>query len=541
MYMYRSYCHSGDFDFIMILAWLLIVTFVCGLLAWLVSLRSHLACRLVCFAGLAVDAALILYIWINQYDNLAAGTNTGRILEYKTVWIAPLAINFHLAMDGLSLLLAALTILLGICSVAASWKEIREHTGAFHFVLMAVLTGVLGVFTAVNLFLFYFFWELMLVPMFFLILIWGHENRVYAAIKFFIFTQAGGLFMLLSIIGLYWFAGRNSGQYTFDYPRLLSSATDWSFFIVLGFFIAFAVKLPVVPAHIWLPDAHTEAPTAGSVMLAGVLLKTGAYGLIRFVLPALTATSSILTNIALLLGLVGIFYGALLAFGQREPKRFVAYTSISHLGFVLIGIFACNQMALQGAVIIMLAHGLSTGALFIIIGQLRQRFDSPDMTEMGGLWPVLPRMGAMMLFFVLASLGLPGLANFIGEFLVLAGTFQAYPRLAGVAAFGFVASSIYSLWIFYQIFHGPVKKTRETTDLGFGEMMNLSVLAAAIIWIGLFPQTVLTTAKTSLENIKFPQSAKLYEGSREVKNIAITIAELEDIKRSETADKNDPK
>jgi NADH-quinone oxidoreductase subunit M len=527
MYWYWSSHHPWDFDFIMILVWLLIVSFTCGLLAWPVASINRTAGRLICIAGLFIDAMLILYIWIGQYGNLTAETHTGWILEYKAAWIAPLGITFHLAMDGLSLLLAALTIFLGISSVAASWNEIDENIGLFHFALMSVITGVLGIFIAVDLFLFYFFWELMLVPMFFLILIWGHENRIYAAIKFFIFTHAGSLFMLLSIIALYWISARRTGQYSFDYPGLLDASTNFGIFIILGFFIAFAVKLPVVPFHIWLPDAHTEAPTAGSVILAGLLLKTGAYGLIRFVLPMLTDTSRFLTYIALSLGLIGIFYGAIQAFGQRDLKRLVAYTSISHLGFVLLGIFAGTQTALQGAVVVMISHGLSTGALFIIAGMLQQRIGTRDLTKMGGLLPALPRMGAMTLFFALASLGLPGLANFIGEFLILAGTFEAYPWFAAVATLGFVVSSIYSLWMLYQVFHGPIQKSWEIKDIGFGEMINLSALAAALLWIGLFPQTLLTTAKMALENIKSPQSAKAEQSMQGVPNI--TIAEFRDI------------
>jgi NADH-quinone oxidoreductase subunit M len=517
----------------MILVWLLVITFASGLMAWLLARWNQSAGRLICFLGLAVDAVLVLYIWIAHYSGLTTAAGAGWILEYKSTWIAPLGINFHLAMDGLSLLLAALTVLLGICSVACSWKEINNHVGSFHFTLMAALTGILGVFTAMDLFLFYFFWELMLIPMFFLILIWGHENRIYAAVKFFIFTQAGGLFMLLSIIALYWIGVGATGQNTFDYPQLQGISMVGHFFIIIGFFVAFSVKLPVVGVHTWLPDAHTEAPTAGSVILAGLLLKTGAYGMIRFVLPLLDEASSLLTPLAIVLAVAGIFYGASMALGQKDVKRLVAYTSISHLGFVLLGIFAGTQMAWQGSVVIMLAHGLSTGALFIIIGSLQQRIGTRDMSRMGGLWAMLPRMGSMTLFFALASLGLPGLANFIGEFLVLAGTFQVYPWVAGVAAFGFVVSSVYSVWIIYRIFHGPVNKSWKTTDLRFGEMMNLSVLAAALVWIGLFPQTVLNTAKKSLENIKITQSTTVHRGTREVKNTGIKVIELEDIQQDD--------
>jgi NADH-quinone oxidoreductase subunit M len=362
----------------------------------------------------------------------------------------------------------------------------------------------MGVFTSLDLFLFYFFWELMLVPMYFLISIWGHENRVYAAIKFFIFTQAGGLFMLLSILGLYFAHGRSSGDYTFDYFVLSNTymSGTLSLWLMLGFFIAFAVKLPIVPIHTWLPDAHTEAPTAGSVILAGLLLKTGAYGMIRFVLPLFAVASQKLAPIAMILGVTGIIYGAILAFAQRDAKRLVAYTSISHLGFVLLGIFVGNTMALQGAVIIILAHGLSTGGLFILVGSLQERIHTRDMNQMGGLWAVVPRMGGVGMFLALASLGLPGLGNFVGEFLVLAGTFKVSPVLTSIATLGFVLSAIYSLWFIQKVFHGPKQQGRQITDLGIREMTVMSFIMACIILLGLYPQPVLDTVRPALESIQ---------------------------------------
>ena len=508
----------------MIIILLLSIIFFAGILAWVVTLWNCNAGRVVCFIGLALDAILLLYVWISRYGGFNAETNIGWILEYKTVWIAPLGISFHLAMDGFSLLLAALTVLLGISSVACSWNEIDRNVGGFHFTLMAVLTGILGVFTALDLFLFYFFWELMLVPMFFLIFIWGHKNKTYAAIKFFIFTQAGALFMLLAIVALYWISINTAGQNTFDYTRLIGMAITGHFLIVVGFFIAFAVKLPVTGVHMWLPDAYTEASTAGSVILAALLSKTGAYGIVRFMLP-MTAKASSLTLIAMVLAVVSIFYGAWTALGQKDVKRLVAYTSISHLGFVLLGVFAGTQMAFLGAVVIMIAHGLSTGALFIIIGALQERLATRDMSKMSGLWAALPRMGSMALFFALASLGLPGLANFIGEFLVLAGTFQNYPWFAGIASFGFVVSSIYSLWIIYRIFYGPFAESPKITDLRFGEMLNLSALAVVLLWIGFFPQTVLNTANAALKNIKFTQPAEIDQSLQKMNNKEIKIAE----------------
>jgi NADH-quinone oxidoreductase subunit M len=350
----------------MILVLLLIIPLIGGLLAWVVSRQNQWLCRLLSLIALFADLALLAILSI-QY---ASNPTEQWFAFVKWSWIPQLGVSFELGADGLSLLLLWLTVILGIFAVASSVSEIKERVGFFHFNLMLILVGIMGVFTALDLFLFYFFWELMLVPMYFMISIWGHENRVYASIKFFIFTQAGGLFMLLSILALYFIHGRAAGVYTFDYNQLLNTAgtSTASIWLMLGFFLAFAVKLPAVPIHTWLPDAHTEAPTAGSVILAGLLLKTGAYGLLRFVLPLFPLFAQQVAPVAMVLGVIGILYGAILAFAQRDAKRLVAYTSISHLGFVLFGIFAGNMLSLQGAVIIILAHGLSTGGLFILVG-----------------------------------------------------------------------------------------------------------------------------------------------------------------------------
>lgn len=472
----------------MILVYLLVITFASGLLSWIFGRWS----RIISLAGLIIDAVLLVWLWLNQ----------NQITELKLPWIVPFGVSFHLSMDGLSLLLVTLTVLLGISSIVASWNEIKKNVGAFHFTLMAALTGIMGVFISLDLFLFYFFWELMLVPMFFLISVWGHENKNYAALKFFIFTQAGGLLMLISIIALYFIGGNSTGNFTFDYSELIKIPYTNIFIVMLGFFIAFAVKLPIVPLHVWLPDAHTEAPTAGSVILAGLLLKTGGYGMLRFILPLFATEAKALAPAAVVLAIVGIIYGALMAFAQKDLKRLIAYTSISHLGFVLLGIFAGNAMSLQGAVIVMIAHGLSTGALFIISGALQERIHTRDMKVMGGLWTILPRMGGMTMFFALASLGLPGLANFVGEFLVLAGTFKVYPLAAAIATLGFIFSTVYSLWIIYRVFQGTLHHKWQTNDLRTFEMVNLGVLMAAVLWIGIFPQTVINTAKSALNKIQ---------------------------------------
>jgi NADH-quinone oxidoreductase subunit M len=403
-------------------------------------------------------------------------------------------------MDGLSLLLVLLTIFLGIISVICSWREIQDRIGFFHFNLMMVLAGIIGVFLALDLILFYFFWELMLVPMYFIIAIWGHENRVYAAIKFFIFTQAGGLLMLLAILGLYFIHGQNTGTYTFNYSELLgtSISSTASLWLMLGFFIAFAVKLPVVPLHTWLPDAHTEAPTAGSVILAGLLLKTGAYGLLRFVVPLFPEAASAFAPVAMGLAVISIIYGGVMAFAQTDIKRLVAYTSVSHLGFALLGIFALNAISLQGAVMQMICHGLSTGALFLLVGMLQERIHTRDMNQMGGLWSSVPVLGGTALFFALASLGLPGLGNFVGEFLVLMGTYKTSAFAAVPAALGLVLSVIYALWMIQRAFYGPTHKVWSLPDLSAREIAATGVMAVGLLWLGLNPQPVLDTSSPAL-------------------------------------------
>ncbi|MCL4303563.1 MAG: NADH-quinone oxidoreductase subunit M [Anaerolineae bacterium] len=485
----------------MILIWLIIILLVGGLLAWLFQRWNVLWSRWISLIALGVDLVLVLVLWGQNLASAELAHSQRWLVQLNLAWIPQFGINFHLALDGLSLLMVALTVFLGFMAVAASWTDIQEQVGFFHFNLMWILAGIVGVFLALDLFLFYFFWEMMLVPMYFLISIWGHENRIYAAVKFFIFTQASGLLILLAILGLYFVHGQNTGVYTFDYMQLLgtSMATPTAMWLMMGFMVAFLVKLPAVPFHSWLPDAHTEAPTAGSVILAGLLLKTGAYGLLRFVLPLFPAAAAAFAPAAMLLGVVGILYGAMLAFAQTDLKRLVAYTSVSHMGFVLLGVFAFNELALQGAVMEIVCHGISTGALFILVGALQERLRTREMSEMGGLWAEVPRMGAVGLVFAMASLGLPGLGNFVAEFLVLLGTYQVNILLTIVATVGLIIAMVYSLWLIQRIFHGPNLAGRTLSDFSIREMAIMTAMIVAIVWLGLYPQPVLNTVKPVLQ------------------------------------------
>ncbi|MGC8603996.1 MAG: NADH-quinone oxidoreductase subunit M [Desulfomonilaceae bacterium] len=488
----------------MTLIWLIIIPLFAGIVAWISARYNDLWPRWISLGALCLEMFIILLLWTNLASQIDSSKCSSWITSVDWPWVPQLGIGFRLSMDGLSLLMVTLTAFLGIAAVVCSWSEIKDRLGFFHFNLMSCLAGIVGVFLAMDLFLFYVFWEVMLIPMYFLIGIWGHENRIYASVKFFIFTQAGGLLMLMAILGLYFVHGQSTGVYTFNYFDLLgTSLTTWSSrLLMLGFFAAFAVKLPAVPFHTWLPDAHTEAPTAGSVILAGLLLKTGAYGLIRFVLPLFPEAAQWFASAAMGIGVVGIIYGALLAFAQTDLKRLVAYTSVSHLGFVLLGVFAFNEFALQGAVMQMICHGISTGALFILVGMLQERMGTRDLTRMGGLWASIPRISGIALFFALASLGLPGLGNFVGEFLVLLGVYQVSPWMAVPAAFGLVLAVIYSLRMVGKAFYGVADEKRRIWDIWPREALLMTVMVLVILWLGLFPQTVLNTAQAALAGIR---------------------------------------
>lgn len=477
----------------MILTWILIIPVIGGLLSWLCARWSAALCRWISLVACTAVFGIALGLWAQHIGD----PRGSMFAQQKVMWLPQFGVSYHLAMDGLSLLLVLLTALLGIVSVACSWREITERVGEYHLALMLLLTGILGVFMAFDLLLFYVFWELMLVPMYVMIALWGHENRIYAAIKFFLFTFLGGLLMLIAIIGLYLAHGRATGVYTFDYPALLGTALSASraWWLMLGFFVAFAVKLPAVPVHSWLPDAHTEAPTAGSVILAGLMLKTGAYGMLRFAIPLFAAASSRIAPFAMGIGVAGILYGAMLAFAQRDFKRIIAYTSISHLGFVLLGIYSGNPLAVLGAVVEIISHGISTGALFVISGMLQERTHTRDLERLGGLWATTPKMGGFTLFFALAALGLPGMGNFVGEFLVLLGVFQVSPIMAAIGALGFVLSVIYALRLVQASMLGPNENNWTLPDLSAREIAILGSLSGVILWLGLYPIPVFRTAR----------------------------------------------
>lgn len=485
----------------MILIWFIIILMAGGLIAWVAASWSAQLCRWISLLSLLLNLALGVVAWVAAPEGAGAGSSW--ITTFSAEWIPRFGISFSLAMDGLSLLMLLLTFFLGVLGVITSWHEIRYRVGFFHFNLLWVLAGITGVFLTMDLFLFYFFWEVMLIPMYFLIGIWGHENRRYAAFKFFIFTQASGLLMLLAILGLYFVHASASGTFTFSYFDLLQTTMDrgterW---LMLGFLAAFIVKLPVVPFHNWLPDAHSEAPTAGSLVLAGLLLKTGAYGLIRFVVPLFPRAAVELAPVAMLFGVIGILYGAMLAYSQTDLKRLVAYTSVSHMGFVMLGVFAFNNLAWQGVVMQIITHGISTGALFLIAGSLYERTHTRDIEQMRGFWSKMPFMATVALVFSMASLGLPGLGNFIAEFLTLLGAWKSNPVLTIFATIGLVAATVYALRIMQKIFYGKHVSNFTLPDFSLREKLMMVPLVAVIIWLGVFPQPVLNTTGALVDSM----------------------------------------
>lgn len=498
------------------LAWIIGLLMGGGVLAFMLGQWNKTLPRWISLFTLLAGFLALVSFWIDHCQAAKISLSNTWIMEYRQDWIPSFGISFHLAIDGLSLLLLVLTFFLGLLAVISSWDEVKERVGFYHFNLLWILAGISGVFMAMDLFLFYFFWEVMLIPMYFLIGIWGSENRVYAAYKFFIFTQASGLLMLLAILGLYFIHGSNTGIYTFNYFELLgtSISPDIAFWLMMGFMIAFVVKLPIVPFHTWLPDAHSEAPTAGSLILAGLLLKTGAYGILRFVLPLFPEAAIDIAPAAMLLGVIGIIYGAILAYSQTDLKRLVAYTSVSHMGFVILGTFAFNELALQGVVMQLVTHAISTGALFIMAGMLKERLHTRDINKMGGLWTAMPQMGTIAMVLAMASLGLPGLGNFIAEFLILLGAFEANLWLTAIAVIGLVFSAIYSLRIVQTVFLGPSQKEDQVQDFSKREITIMAVLTLSIIWLGVYPQPVINTARPMVIKLE-----KLFSIEKNIQNV----------------------
>ena len=428
-------------------------------------------------------------------------------------WIPSIGAKYALGIDGISLLLIMLTTFLGMLAILSSWSAIKTRTKEYYILLLLLQTGMLGVFMSLDFFLFYVFWEVMLVPMYFLIGVWGSDRRLYAAIKFFLYTLAGSVLMLLAILALYFNYAKTlpAGSVgTFDIPTLLAAAQQfpdslkaWLFW---GFFFAFAIKVPMFPFHTWLPDAHTEAPTAGSVILAGVLLKMGTYGFLRFSLPLLPADPTMrakIVHIVVVLSIIGIIYGAVVCLMQKDMKRLIAYSSVSHLGFCTLGIFALTPLGLSGSVLQQINHGISTGALFLIVGVLYERRHTRLISEFGGLATPMPTFAAIYLIVSLSSLGMPLLNGFIGEVTILQGTFVVSKAWAAWASLGIVLGAAYLLWLYQRTMFGPVTHDVNKTlpDMNLREHAVLLPLVVMAFWIGIYPQPFFGVIEKPVERI----------------------------------------
>jgi NADH-quinone oxidoreductase subunit M len=420
-------------------------------------------------------------------------------------WIPSFGISYFVGVDGISLLLLVLTGFLTPIALLGSWESVQKQTKAFCVFILLLESAMMGVFISLDLFLFYVFWDAMLIPMYFLIGIWGYDRRIYAAVKFLLYTMAGSVLMLLAIIGLAYLHSTTNGVYTFDLLKLyaLNVPDRLQFWFFLAFALAFAIKVPLFPFHTWLPDAHVQAPTAGSVILAGVLLKMGTYGFVRFAFPLFPHAAVAFAPALGTLAVVGIIYGALVAMVQPDMKKLVAYSSVSHLGFVVLGIAALNRQGVQGAVYQILNHGISTGGLFLIVGMLSDRRHTRLISEFGGLKNVMPRLVAVFLILTLSSIGLPGLNGFVGEFLILLGAFRAHPALASFAASGVILSATYMLWMFQRVNYGAVtnEKNAHLPDLTPREWVVLVPIVALTVLMGVFPNLFLKPIGPSVERL----------------------------------------
>src|SRR5213083_40627 len=423
-------------------------------------------------------------------------------------WIPAWGIHYRVGVDGISLFLVLLTTFLTPLSVLGSYQYITKRERGFYALLLVLTTGMLGVFVSLDLFLFYVMWEVMLIPMYFIIGVWGGDNRLYAAIKFFIYTFFGSLLMLVAILVLYLHAGQATGSYSFSYAHLLSNAKDLgpeAWWLFAAFFLAFAIKVPLFPLHTWLPDAHVEAPTAGSVILAGVLLKMGTYGFLRFALPFFPAVAlnQSVQLVIVVLSLIGIIYGGLVAMVQPDFKKLIAYSSVAHLGFVMLGIWALTLQSVQGALLIMINHGVSTGALFFLAGMIYERRHSRLIEAYGGIARVVPLFAAILTIVSLSSIALPGTNGFVGEFLVLLGSFRTYPIATALATTGVIVAAAYLLTALQRVIYNPLtdRENEKLTDLSVRELAVLVPLLVCILWLGIYPQPFLRRMEPSARQL----------------------------------------
>ncbi|CAL4320133.1 NADH-quinone oxidoreductase subunit M [Buchnera aphidicola (Eriosoma lanigerum)] len=494
----------------MLLLCLVCIPLLGALLSWLCGYITVSFSRWIALSSMGITLLIVLKFWFFYYYFNHVNINSQWDLQYVCSWIPNLGINFHLAIDGLSLLFVLLISFLGFIAVLCSWNEIKHHQNGFYFNLLCVISGAIGLCLSIDLFLFFCFWELILIPTYFLIAIWGNNelilgrNCIHSANKFFIYAQLSGLLLLFSILGLVINYHNISLVWSFDYNVLLhvpiDSYLEW--YLMFGFFLSFIIKIPVIPFHTWLIESHSHSSTAGSIDLVGLIVKTSVYGLLRFCIPLFPRSSFMIIPLVELLGVINIFYGSFLAFSQTNIKRLLAYSSVSNMGMILIGIYSGNLLAYQGLIIQIIAHGLSSSALFILSGQLYERFKTMNIYQMGGVWSQLRWIPAFFLFFSMVNLGIPGSGNFIGEFMILLGIFKNFPIIAGFISLILIVVSIYSLNMMHVIFYGKSNHISFSHTVSIREIGIIISLIILIIWIGMYPKIILETSYYSIYNIQ---------------------------------------
>lgn len=519
-----------------ILPWIVFLPLL-GCLAILLLRGSwHSAIRWTALLTAVVDFVLTIILFVN-FD----GSNTSMQFAIGPIpWINSFGVTFSMGVDGISILLVVLTPFLTAIAIASTWSSITEKVKGFMISMLLLQTGMLGVFLATDLFLFYVFWEVMLIPMYFIIGIWGGKRKIYAAVKFVLFTMFGSLLMLLAIIMLYTQTSPDPVLRTTDLATILSLSINpglqnWLF---LAFGLAFAIKVPLFPFHTWLPDAHVEAPTAGSVILAGVLLKMGTYGFLRFCLPLFPDAALKFVPLISILALIGIIYGALVAMVQKDVKSLVAYSSVAHLGFVMLGMFALTTQGVTGSILQMVNHGIATGALFFLVGVVYERRHTRLISEFGGIAHVMPLYATIFLIVTLASIGLPGTNGFVGEFLILLGTFKSNPVYAVIGTAGIVLAAVYMLWMVQRVFFGVCDKeeNKKLSDMNWRETFIAVPLVIMVFWIGIYPGTFIDKIEPSVEKVIETVKTKAqeekavfesYEPSREINPAVEKSEEME--------------
>ena len=452
---------------------------------------------------------LSLRLWFGFNDAVA-----GMQFVERYNWLPQYGISYYVGVDGFSILLILLTTFITPICVLATWDDVQFRVKEFMICLLFMMSGMLGVFVSLDMFLFYVFWEVQLIPMYLLIGVWGNPaRRIYAAIKFFLYTMFGSLLMLVAILVLYFYHGQVTGTYTFDLLKMYGLAVPFhmQFWMFLAFALAFAIKVPMFPFHTWLPDAHTEAPTVGSVILAAVLLKMGTYGFLRFNMPMFPQAAYYFVPLFSILAIIGVIYGALVSMVQKDVKRLIAFSSVSHLGFVMLGLFSYTMQGVQGGIIQMINHGLSTGALFLIVGVIYERRHTRMIADFGGLSTPMPIYAAIFMVVTLSSIGLPGLNGFVGEFLILLGTFKVNKLYAALAATGVIFAACYMLWMFQRVMFGEVthEKNRHLPDLSWREIAVFAPILLFIVWIGVYPNTFLKkTQATTAQFVAMMEKSK---------------------------------